>query len=304
MPRHPSLPTRYVPTACLPRRLQVGEGSASLFGFAPSTLLGRNIADCVELLRPARTVAEPASTEGQRWPVRQATMAAFTQRVLGQLAGASVSAPDTSWRVGLTLPLEAGALDHLGPMKAAVLAKKTSAAIMEVELLVPPEDGDEEALLQQELGLGPEDGPVGTSNEQEFRTLMRLASRSMRRRPNGDGPGLPKPPSERVRRSSVLLLQTAAAAAAAAAMTTEEVTAEIGTRGDADSRVPSYQRGGSGRGKSGPVAEGLEDGDDGGIFDSTVLQLQTALGDQAAEGTRASYGPEVSAGDAALPPIA
>ncbi|KAG2446182.1 hypothetical protein HXX76_000775 [Chlamydomonas incerta] len=131
-----------------------------LFGFSPQQLVGRSLADIVHALKPqprraegdgAAAVATAASKEGEpavaaAAPTSAAGEAAAdpamggaeeemsTTELLSLLISKAMMQGGVSWRVGVTAPIDEQELKALGPMRDAVLAKRTAAAIMEIEV--------------------------------------------------------------------------------------------------------------------------------------------------------------------------
>ncbi|KAG2440500.1 hypothetical protein HYH02_010378 [Chlamydomonas schloesseri] len=146
-----------------------------LFGFSPQQLVGRSLADIVHALRPqphqatgdgasAAAAAQGAAACADGKPAAEGDGAAAapsvgsaaeemsTTELLSLLISKAMMQSGVSWRVGVTAPMDEQELKALGPMRDAVLAKRTAAAIMEIEVsldtgALQEEDGDSEQQL-------------------------------------------------------------------------------------------------------------------------------------------------------------
>ncbi|KXZ56448.1 hypothetical protein GPECTOR_1g400 [Gonium pectorale] len=105
---------------------EVDDGPAWLYGFEPSQLRGRSLADVVTTLRPE---APQAAGEGAG-PDADVSVT----ELLSLLISKAMMQSGVSWRVGVTVPTDEAELEALGPMREAVLAKRTTAALMEIEV--------------------------------------------------------------------------------------------------------------------------------------------------------------------------
>ncbi|EFJ49262.1 phosphate acetyltransferase [Volvox carteri f. nagariensis] len=98
--------------------LEAGDSPASLFGFKPAALVGRNIADVVSALRPP-TVSPSSSA-------------------------------NSSSRVGVTPPMDERNLEVLGLLRGAFISRQTRPAVMEVDVLVPGGEADDPGFQRHE----------------------------------------------------------------------------------------------------------------------------------------------------------
>ncbi|EFJ44861.1 hypothetical protein VOLCADRAFT_94889 [Volvox carteri f. nagariensis] len=122
----------------------VGHSPTSLFGFKPAALLGRSLADCVDVLHAAARSASASAgltsagggTAGGA--AADAMAAAEVRRIITLLMGRALERPGTSWRVGVMPPLEN--IRSLGSIATALLAKQTRPAVMELDVKVDLED--------------------------------------------------------------------------------------------------------------------------------------------------------------------
>lgn len=120
--------------------IEVGNSPSTLFGFKPSVLTGRNLADCVDVLHAATRSAAVAAANGGPPTGEAANSAAAveTRKVLNLMLARSLERPGTSWRVGVMPPLDN--VRSLGSIATALLAKQTRAAVMELDVKVDLED--------------------------------------------------------------------------------------------------------------------------------------------------------------------
>ncbi|GFR41359.1 hypothetical protein Agub_g2042 [Astrephomene gubernaculifera] len=125
---------------------EVDDGPTWLYGFPPAQLLGRSLADVVTTLRPqpGRRKKGAESGEGGGAGKEEEQQQAGEQEeeeddvsvtdLLSMLISKAMMQNGVSWRVGVTVPTDEEELRALGPMRQAVMAKRTTPAVMEIEV--------------------------------------------------------------------------------------------------------------------------------------------------------------------------
>mmetsp|Transcript_29309 Transcript_29309/g.64857 ORF Transcript_29309/g.64857 Transcript_29309/m.64857 type:complete len:2212 (+) Transcript_29309:218-6853(+) len=114
---------------------QVGNSSASLFGFNPKTMVGTSITKYIDILS---ITGDEYGHQSSAPEVNDAVAAQEQQEILElmmHLARRSVEAPGTSYRVGVMAPIVDGLdMSMLGAMASHVLSRKIKPAVMTVSV--------------------------------------------------------------------------------------------------------------------------------------------------------------------------
>ncbi|GIL43455.1 hypothetical protein Vafri_932 [Volvox africanus] len=122
---------------------EVDDGPTWLYGFSPKQLLGRSLADVVTTLRPARGAGAngsggcPEGIDGgavNNPEEEEVCEDVPVTELLSLLITKAMMQNGVSWRVGVTVPTDEAELQALGVMRQAVMAKRTTPAIMEIEV--------------------------------------------------------------------------------------------------------------------------------------------------------------------------